>query len=124
MLLVSIFVFLLGLSNNPEVVAQDANNPSVPATEPAQQPAPTQAPAGSDAPAEAKEPPTPPHTGFRAMARGLGEDFKNLPAKENMYLALMGGALAAGAHPVDQSFNARLQPLHRGQYGVRPRERL
>jgi hypothetical protein len=36
-------------------------------------------------------------------------DIKHLPAKENMYLALVGGALAAGVSPFDQSFNAHLQ---------------
>jgi hypothetical protein len=36
-------------------------------------------------------------------------DIKHLPAKENLYLALVGGALAAAAHPVDQTFNVRLR---------------
>jgi hypothetical protein len=82
-----------------------------PQTEPAAQtePVPQQAPAGSDAPAEAKEPPTPEHTGFHAMARGLVGDFKHLPAKENAYIALLGGGLAIAAHQVDQSFNVHLR---------------
>lgn len=55
--------------------------------------------------AEAKEPPTPAHTGFRALAENLVEDVKKLPAKQNLYLALIGGGLAAGVHPADQSVN-------------------
>jgi hypothetical protein len=58
--------------------------------------------------AEAKEPPTPPHTGIRALAENLLEDVKHLPAKQNLYLAAIGGGLAAAVHPADQSLNARL----------------
>lgn len=67
------------------------------------------APAGSDAPAEEKKPPTPPHTGIRALFVGLGEDFTHLPSRPNAYLALLGGGLALGAHQVDTSFNVRLR---------------
>jgi hypothetical protein len=55
--------------------------------------------------AEVKEPPTPPHTGIRALAGNLVEDVKKLPAKQNLYLALIGGGLAAGVHPADQAVN-------------------
>ena len=82
--------------------AQDPTPPLTPAT-------PVEAPAGSDAPPEAKEPPTPPHTGVRALIRGLGGDFKHLPSPENAYIALIGGGLAAGAYKVDQEFNVRLR---------------
>ena len=58
--------------------------------------------------AEAKEPPTPPHTGIRALFSNLGEDIKHLPALQNVYIAAVGGGLAAAAHPGDQAFNARL----------------
>src|SRR6185503_17340776 len=58
--------------------------------------------------AEAKEPPTPPHTGIRALFENLVEDVKHLPAKQNLYLAVIGGGLAATAHPSDQTVNARL----------------
>lgn len=102
-MLLSIFILALALGNSPEAAPQVSNNPPVVAAEPAQ------APAGSDAPAEAKEPPTPPHTGLRALGRGLVGDVKHLPAKENLYLVLLGGALAAGAHPVDQTFNVHLR---------------
>jgi membrane-associated phospholipid phosphatase len=104
-MLLSIFVLVL-LGNGPEA-PQVAVTSEVAAAEPAQ--TPTQAPAGSDAPAEAKEPPTPPHTGLAALGRGVIGDIKHLPAKQNLYLALTGGALAAAAHPVDQSFNAHLR---------------
>lgn len=73
-----------------------------------QQGQPKEAPAGSDAPAEAKKPPTPPHTGVRALLDGLKEDVQHLPAKENLYIALVGGGLALAAHPADQTFNQRL----------------
>lgn len=105
MLLTIFLAFRLGIG--PEQVPQVESNPPVVAAEQAQTPAP--APAGSSAPAEAKEPPTPPHTGLRALGRGVIGDIKHLPAKENMYLALVGGALAAGVSPFDQSFNAHLQ---------------
>jgi membrane-associated phospholipid phosphatase len=58
--------------------------------------------------ADAKEPPTPEHTGIRALFGDLGEDLKKLPALPNLYIAAVGGGLAAAAHPFDQRFNARL----------------
>jgi PAP2 superfamily protein len=62
-----------------------------------------------DQKAEAKEPPTPAHTGIRALFGDLGQDIKHLPSMQNLYLAAIGGGLAAAVHPADQSFNARLQ---------------
>jgi membrane-associated phospholipid phosphatase len=56
----------------------------------------------------AKKPPTPPHTGVRALFAGLGEDIKHLPSVDNWYLAGIGGGLAAAVHPLDRSVNARL----------------
>src|SRR2546423_1103511 len=99
---------LILLGNNPDLVGRSAADARVAAAE-AQSPPPAQAPAGSNAPAEAKEPPTPPHTGIRGLGRGLIGDIKHLPAKENMYLALVGGAVAAAVHPADQTFNVRLR---------------
>jgi len=58
--------------------------------------------------AAAKEPPTPPHTGIRALFENLVEDVKHLPAMQNVYLAAIGGGLAAAAHPADQTLNAKL----------------
>ena len=59
--------------------------------------------------AEAKKPPTPPHTGVRALLDGLKEDAKNLPSRQNLYLAMIGGGLALGAHPMDTTFNVHLR---------------
>lgn len=68
--------------------------------------------------AEAKEPPTPPHTGIRALFRNLGEDIKHLPALQNVYIAAIGGGLAAAAHPGDQAFNAKLLSHYDGVNAV------
>jgi hypothetical protein len=62
-----------------------------------------------DQKAEAKEPPTPPRTGIKALFGNLVEDVQHLPAKQNLYLTLIGGGLAAAAHPFDETFNARLR---------------
>jgi len=60
-------------------------------------------------PADARKPPTPPHTGLHALVRNLGEDFTHLGAKDNIYLAALGGAAALAVHPADQTFNVRLR---------------
>ena len=49
-----------------------------------------------DQKADAKEPPTPQHTGIHALFGDLGEDIKHLPAMQNLYIAAIGGVLAAG----------------------------
>jgi membrane-associated phospholipid phosphatase len=76
---------------------------------PAQAQPPTAPPDPQEQKAEAKEPPPPAHTGIRALFGDLGEDLKHLPEMQNVYLAAIGGGLAAAAHPADQTFNARLQ---------------
>jgi hypothetical protein len=53
-------------------------------------------------PTPAPAPPTPRHTGVRAMIKGLGEDFMHLPSKENVYWAATGGSLALAMHPLDE----------------------
>jgi hypothetical protein len=58
---------------------------------------------------EAKEPPTPEHTGIRALFGNLVEDVKHLPSKQNLYLAAIGGGLAGAARPADKGLNARLR---------------
>ncbi len=68
----------------------------------------TAQPDPQDQKAQAKEPPTPVHTGIRALLGNLGEDIKHLPEMQNVYVAAIGGGLALAAHPADQSFNARL----------------
>src|SRR4051794_19639283 len=53
---------------------------------------------------ESKKPPTPAHTGIRALASGLLDDVKHLPAMENAYLVVLGAGVAGAAHPFDQTF--------------------
>jgi hypothetical protein len=57
-------------------------------------------------PVDAK-PPTPVHTGFRALFGDLKEDVTHLPSKQNLYLAGIGGGLALGTHPFDHTVNVR-----------------
>ena len=62
-----------------------------------------------DKTSEEKKPPTPPHTGIRALLDGLRLDITNIPTPENAYIALGGGAIALAAHPFDQTFNVHLR---------------
>jgi hypothetical protein len=108
-------VLAFGLSVPPSPAPEPAAAPVAQAQPPAQKPdeqkPAEQTPAAprDEQTAEVKEPPTPPHTGIRALFANLVEDVKHLPAKQNLYLVGIGGALAGAAHPVDQSFNARLR---------------
>jgi membrane-associated phospholipid phosphatase len=116
-------VFTLGLSVPQAPVQASARAPADPAaqTQPPSQgsgeprpssPDPQTSGGGSkpeDQQAEAQKPPTPPHTGIRALAFNLVEDVKHLPAKQNLYLLGIGGALAGAAHPFDQTFNVKLR---------------
>ena len=64
-----------------------------------------------DSPAQQKPagpPPTPRHTGIKAMVKGLVIDFRYLPSKENLYWAATGGGLALAAHPFDDDVNHKL----------------
>ena len=58
---------------------------------------------------EAKKPPTPPHTGLKALFGGVVDDFKNLPSLANVYVAVGGGGAALAVHPFDQTVNAHLR---------------
>ena len=60
----------------------------------------------ADAPDD--KPPTPPHTGVRAVFDGLKGDILHLPARQNLYIAAIGGGLALGTHALDQTVNARV----------------
>jgi len=108
-------VLAFGLSVPPSPAPEPAAAPIAQAQPPAQKPdeqkpaEQTPAEPRDEQKAEVKEPPTPPHTGIRALFANLVEDVKHLPAKQNLYLVGIGGALAGAAHPVDQSFNARLR---------------
>lgn len=59
--------------------------------------------------AEAQPPPTPAHTGIRALFGNLGEDLKHLPEIQNVYLAAIGGGVALAVHPADQTFTYKLR---------------
>src|SRR3984893_12377114 len=59
--------------------------------------------------ADQKEPPTPAHTGIRALFGDLGEAIKHLPEMQNVYIAVIGGGLALAVPPADQTFNANVQ---------------
>jgi PAP2 superfamily protein len=52
-----------------------------------------------------KEPPTPEHTGIRALFGNLLEDFKHLPSTQNVFIVAGGGALAMSVHPADIPVN-------------------
>jgi|SRR5665213_59968 len=56
-----------------------------------------------------KKPPTPPHTGVRALLDGLRLDIANLPSRPNLYIALAGGGAALAVHPADATFNIHLR---------------
>ena len=60
------------------------------------------------------KPPTPTHTGVHALLDGLRLDIAHLPSKPNLYLVVLGGGLAAGLHPFDQTFNVRLRSHYDG----------
>jgi PAP2 superfamily protein len=53
-------------------------------------------------------PPTPRHTGIKAMVKDLVQDVKHLPSKENLFWAGVGGGLALAVHPVDDDVNQSL----------------
>jgi hypothetical protein len=60
-------------------------------------------------PQQAAPPPTPEHTGFQALARSTGADFKEFPRRTSTWVILaMGGAGALAVHPADHSVNARI----------------
>jgi PAP2 superfamily protein len=60
-------------------------------------------------PQDPQGPPTPAHTGIRALVGDIGEDLKHLPERDNVVIALVGGAMAVAVHPADASLNTRLQ---------------
>jgi hypothetical protein len=69
----------------------------------------TSSPPPQEQQAAANEPPTPAHTGLRALFGDLIEDVTKLPTAQNLYIAAIGGGLALAAHPADQGFNVRLR---------------
>jgi len=53
-------------------------------------------------------PPTPRHTGIKAMVKGLVTDVEHLPSRENLLWAGVGGGLALAVHPLDDDVNHKL----------------
>jgi hypothetical protein len=53
-------------------------------------------------------PPTPRHTGIKAMLRGLVTDVAHLPSKENLFWVGVGSGMALAAHPFDDNVNRSL----------------
>jgi PAP2 superfamily len=53
-------------------------------------------------------PPTPRHTGIKALIKDLGQDVIHLPSKENLFWAGVGGGLALAVHPADDNVNEAL----------------
>jgi hypothetical protein len=90
-------------------VGSDVVQDPPPATEQAQAQPASPSPDPDPQAADAKKPATPAHTGVRALLRGVVDDIKNVPTRQNLYLAAVGGGLAAAAHPFDQTFNVRLR---------------
>jgi hypothetical protein len=57
-----------------------------------------------------QEHPQPQHTGFGALVRGVGSDFKSFPMRHSTWVILgIGGAAAAIAYPFDDELNEELQ---------------
>lgn len=50
-------------------------------------------------------PPTPRHTGIKALIKDLGQDVIHLPSKENLFWVGVGGGLALAVHPADDNLN-------------------
>src|SRR5258708_17755302 len=53
-------------------------------------------------------PPTPRHTGIKAMLTGLVTDVEHLPSRENLMWVGIGGGLALAVHPFDKRVNREL----------------
>jgi membrane-associated phospholipid phosphatase len=64
----------------------------------------------TEAPAE--KPPTPAHTGFRALFVGLKDDITHLPSKQSLQIAALGGGFALGARPFDVAVSTHLRNHH------------
>ena len=60
--------------------------------------------------APAPKPDQPTHTGFSALVRAIGSDFKEFPQRKSTWVILaIGGAAAAAIHPADDNINEKLQ---------------
>ena len=62
-----------------------------------------------DAAIQAQKPTEPHHTGFGALMRSTGNDFKAFPMRKSTWVILgVGGAAAALIHPFDDEIAAEL----------------
>lgn len=67
------------------------------------------APALPPAMQQPEVPPEPKHTGFTALVRSTGSDFKSFPMRRSTWVILgVGGALSAMALPIDDEVNEEL----------------
>src|SRR5436309_7385616 len=69
-------------------------------------------------------PPTPRHTGIKAMLKELVVDVKNLPSRENLMWVGIGSGLALAAHPLDDNVNRKLVGNHTAENVFKPGEIL
>lgn len=58
--------------------------------------------------AQEPPPPTPRHTGIRALFSNVVQDFAHVPSRENLGWTLLGGSLSLATHPFDQEVNRHL----------------
>ena len=59
---------------------------------------------------QTQKPPEPQHTGFGALVRNIGGDFKSFPVRRSTWVILgIGGAAAAIAYPFDDELNEKLE---------------
>jgi len=103
-------VIMLALAMQPPTVDTPRPDAAPQTQAPEQAQAPAQKTASTDDQEhKAKEPPTPEHTGIKALLANVGTDITKLPALPNVYIAAVGGLGALAVHPVDQTFNEHLQ---------------
>jgi hypothetical protein len=53
-------------------------------------------------------PPTPRHTGIKAMVKDLAADVTHLPSRENLFWVGVGAGLSLAVHPADDNLNRAL----------------
>jgi membrane-associated phospholipid phosphatase len=73
-------------------------------------------------PQPAGPPPTPRHTGIKAMLTGLVTDVEHLPSRENLMWVGIGGGLALAVHPLDKRVNRELVGNRRAENFFKPGE--
>jgi membrane-associated phospholipid phosphatase len=69
-------------------------------------------------------PPTPRHTGIKALLKELVVDVKNLPSRENLLWVGVGSGLALAVHPFDDDVNRKLTGSNTADKVFKPGEIL